>query len=121
MFLNRKHEKFEPLKSEVFVQNKFLLNINFFIGIILAFLLFLMLNYLSFRHYSFYDTTSLKVNSISNTSHKFLSSLPENLKISVILRHEDLLFEYVSDLLENFRRINKKISINQICHQNTDG
>jgi ABC-type uncharacterized transport system involved in gliding motility auxiliary subunit len=85
-------------------------------GVVLAILagFLLMVNYLSARHFRRWDLTTSRSFTVSDQARKVLSSLKAPLKVTVFLSPADELFGRVTDLLDAFREVSPRISVETI-------
>lgn len=87
---------------------------NLTIYIISAFAIFLMLNWLSFRHWQRIDLTKNKIYSLSDESKKVLGKLKKDLEIYVLFEENDAIFDELSELLKRYENLSKNIKIKYI-------
>lgn len=87
---------------------------NLTIFIISAFAIFLMLNYLSFRHWKRFDLTKNKIYSLSDESKKVLKKLNKELQIYVLFDETDAIYDELNELLKRYENLSKNIKIKYI-------
>lgn len=92
-------------------KERIILNINWVVFIILLIVLYLLINYLSFRHYKSYDLTFNKEFELSDETKKFLKNLKDDIEVFVLMPLGDEAFERTEKVLNQFRSINKRIKI----------
>lgn len=102
------------LNKEIYSINRNALRLNFFLTMAFAILILIMMNYLSFKHFARWDISSKKDNSISEKSKIILGQIKNKIDVKVLLRRNDILFEPVSDILENFAAISPFVKIEYI-------
>jgi len=88
--------------------------INFTVIAILTFVLFILLNYLSSRHYKRFDLTKTNIYSLSDQSKAILKRVNTNLNIYVFLPEKIQMFEYIQELIKNYAQLNSNIKIEYI-------
>ncbi|MDP8248276.1 MAG: GldG family protein [Candidatus Tritonobacter lacicola] len=87
---------------------------NLAVGLAVASLLLIMVNYLSFRHYRLFDWTSGKLYTLSGKTENVLAGLEEPLKIYVFYQPRHRAYPYVMDLLEEYAHASNKIEIQKL-------
>lgn len=87
---------------------------NLTIYIISAFAIFLMLNWLSFRHWKRFDLTKNKIYSLSDESKKVLKKLNKELQIYVLFNETDVIFDELNELLKRYENLSKNIKVKYI-------
>jgi ABC-type uncharacterized transport system involved in gliding motility auxiliary subunit len=76
--------------------------------------LFLIINYLSYRHYHRWDVTAWKTYSLSPQTVKTLKGLKQPLKVVVFLARNDDLYDKVKDLLTAYSDASSKVQVEYI-------
>lgn len=76
--------------------------------------IFLMVNYLSLRHYRLFDWTSGKLYTLSEKTANVLSSLQEPLTIYVFYQPGQRAYPYVTDLLREYAHASGKIRVEEL-------
>ncbi len=84
---------------------------NLFVIIISAFAIFLMINWISTRHWARYDLTKNKIYSLSDESKKVLSKLAKELEIYVLFNEKDAIFDELKELLKRYENFSKNIKV----------
>ncbi|GEM_PF-1177484 len=84
---------------------------NWSIFIILCISLFVIVNYLSIRHFKTFDMTFSGEFSLSEQTKKFLKNLKEEIEIYVLLPVGDESYERVERLLNSFKSESPKIKV----------
>lgn len=92
-------------------KHKFLKGANWSAFVILSISLFVIVNYLSFRHFKTYDATFSGEFSLSPQTKKFLKDLKEEMEIFVLLPMGDESYERVERLLNSFKSESSKIKL----------
>lgn len=81
---------------------------NVGVTIILAFILFGMVNYLAARHYQRFDLTKIKIYSLSDQTKAILGDLGQPVLITVFLQPTHDLFPPIRELLQEYRYHGRK-------------
>jgi len=84
---------------------------NITIYIISALAIFLMINWLSFRHWARFDLTKNKIYSLSDESKKVLKNLKNDLEVYVLFDERDQIFDELKELLKRYENLSKKIKV----------
>jgi ABC-type uncharacterized transport system involved in gliding motility auxiliary subunit len=87
---------------------------NWGVFLVMAAALFLILNYLSFRHYHRWDATASQTFTLSPQTAKVVKDLKAPLKVVVFLAPNDELFGKVKDLLSAYQAASSKVSVEYI-------
>lgn len=87
---------------------------NLTIYIISALAIFLMLNWLSFRHWKRFDLTKNKIYSLSDESKKVLKNLNKELQIYVLFDEADAIYDELNELLKRYENLSKNIKVKYI-------
>lgn len=81
--------------------------LNVALQLLLVFGLFVIVNYLSFRHYKRWDMTATRDFTLSESSQNLLKSLSRDIDITVIFSKESKIEDDVRSLAEEYRRHGK--------------
>ena len=73
--------------------------------------LFVIINYLSYRHFERFDWTGSESYSLSPQTEKVLTGLKDDIEVSVLLPPGDEVFENVDRLLQSFRAASSKVKV----------
>lgn len=92
-------------------RKKFLTGANWSIFVVLIISLFVIVNYLSIRHFKTFDMTFSKEFSLSEQTKKFLKNLKDEIEIYVLLPVGDENYERVEKLLNSFKSESTKIKV----------
>ncbi|MCX7829656.1 MAG: GldG family protein [Acidobacteria bacterium] len=92
-------------------KQKILTGTNWGLFILLSLSLFVIVNYLSFRHYKTYDMTFSGEFSLSPETKKFLRNLKDEIEVFVLLPIGDESYDRVERLLTAFRTETSKIKV----------
>jgi ABC-type uncharacterized transport system involved in gliding motility auxiliary subunit len=87
---------------------------NWGLFMVMAAALFLIVNYLAFRHYHRWDATASQSFTLSPQTEKVLKDLKAPLKVVVFLAPNDELFGKVKDLLSAYRAASSRVSVEYI-------
>ena len=79
------------------------------VGVMLALALFVLVNYLSLRHYHRFDLTSSKLYSLSEKSEKVVAALDREIEAVVFLTPDSELYTQANELLTRFEAINPQM------------
>jgi len=109
----------EPLKEETVKEGvktgwAFTPKLSLFIILFSTILLFFEIHYLNSRHQKRWDLTKNKQYSLSNKTKKFVSSLDLPVQFILLIPKSHSLYQYVRDLLDEYKRLNEKINIEHI-------
>jgi len=96
------------------VRKRILQETNWGVFLVLAAALFLMVNYLAFRHYHRWDLTANKNFTLSPQTVKVLKGLKQPLDVTVFLAPTDELYGRVKDLLSAYSAASPKVSVEYI-------
>lgn len=87
---------------------------NWSLFVILCISLFVIVNYLSFRHYKIFDFTFSSEFSLSPQTKKFLKELKDEIEVYVLLPVGDESYERVERLLNSFKSESSKIKVDYL-------
>lgn len=88
--------------------------VNWSFYVILLFLFFGIINYLSYRHYKVFDFTFSNEFTLSEQTKKFLKSLKEEIEVYVFIPPSDESYERVERFLKIFQSTTNKIKVDFI-------
>jgi ABC-type uncharacterized transport system involved in gliding motility auxiliary subunit len=94
-------------------------NWSFFVLLLVA--LFVIINYLSFRHFKTYDATFSDEFSLSQQTKKFLKELKNDVEVYVLLPIGDVSYEKVSRLLDSFKVESNNIKVEYVDPERDKG
>jgi hypothetical protein len=92
-------------------RERILTGANWSVFVILCISLFVIVNYLSFRHFKTYDMTFSGEFSLSPQTKKFLKNLKEEMEIYVLLPMGDESYERVERIISAFKSESPKIKV----------
>jgi hypothetical protein len=92
-------------------KRKILMGANWGIFVALLLALFVIFNYLSYRHFKRFDCTFSENYSLSPQTEKTLAGLKDDIDIIVLLPAGDEIYERVERLLETFRSASSKVKV----------
>lgn len=95
-------------------KKKYLQQTNWSVFLILLAALFLIINYLAYRHFHRFDATATKTFSLSPQTVKALKELKAPLKVVVFLAPNDDLYGKVHDLLNSYTSASSKVQVEYI-------
>jgi hypothetical protein len=84
---------------------------NWGIFVTLLFALFIIINYLSYRHFKRFDWTFSETYSLAPQTEKTLQGLKDDIEIIVLLPTGDEIYEKVERLLQTFRSTSSKVKV----------
>ncbi|MBI3010050.1 MAG: Gldg family protein [Candidatus Omnitrophica bacterium] len=84
-------------------------SLNLVATLALLFFLFIMVNYLSSRHYARWDLTRTQITALSPTTLQMLQTLKEPVSVIVFYQPQQRLYDLVKDLLSEYERRSPKI------------
>lgn len=87
---------------------------NLSIYIISALAIFLMINWLSFRHWARFDLTKNKIYSLSDESKKTVGKLKKELEIFVLFDQQDAIYDELKELLKRYENLSRNIKVKYI-------
>ncbi len=96
------------------MKKRLLQETNWSVFLVLLAALFLIVNYLAFRHYHRWDLTASRSFTISQETKKVLGELKEPLKVVVFLAPNDPLYERVKDLLDGYAAASSRVQVETI-------
>jgi ABC-type uncharacterized transport system involved in gliding motility auxiliary subunit len=89
-------------------------SVNLLIALILLGVLFIMVNYLSSRHYARWDLTQQKMTALSEKTVQTLKAIEEPLAVIVFYQPTHRLFELIKDELKEYERTSQKIEVEYV-------
>ena len=87
---------------------------NVTVSVAVACFIFIMVNYLSFRHYRLFDWTAGRLYTLSEKTGGVLSTLEEPLNIYVFYQPRQRAYPYVNDLLKEYAHASDKIRVEKL-------
>ncbi len=94
------------------ISKKTAIGTNVTVMLVLAFLLFGMVNFLSARHYHRFDLTKIKIYSLSDQSKAILKELKQPIKITIFFQPTHVLYGPIRELLQGYQyHGNKKVEV----------
>lgn len=87
---------------------------NIYLGSILVFAIFLMANYLGYRHHMRWDLTREKLFSLSERSIEVAKELEREVTVYLLLSKGDPSYRDLDELLERYRSLTQQIKIERI-------
>lgn len=87
---------------------------NIYIGSILVLAIFLMVNYLGYRHHKRWDLTREQLFSLSDRSLEVARELERDVTVYLLLSKGDPSYRDLDELLERYRSVSDKIAVEHI-------
>ncbi len=88
--------------------------LNLFLTAVMGLVVVVLVNYISSRHYARWDWTSHALFTLSDRSQQVLRELQQEVQIYVFLGRDEQDFADIETLLEEYRAVTKKISVEWI-------
>lgn len=84
------------------------------VSVLLMIAIFVLINYLSQRHFYRADLTESKIHSISDKSRKIISSITGDINIYVFYPPSSRLYPYIAITLDELARYNNRVKLNYV-------
>lgn len=88
--------------------------LNIYVGSILVVAIFLMVNYLGYRHHKRWDLTTEQLFSLSERSLEVARELDEEITVYLLLSKGDPSYRDLDELLERYRSVTDKLRIERV-------
>ncbi len=82
---------------------------NFMTIVVLLGMLFIMVNWISSQRYGRWDLSRLKLTQLSDQTLQVLKTLEEPLTVTVFYQPDHRLYQFVTDLLEEYERASPQV------------
>jgi len=84
------------------------------VGLLLAMLIFVLANYVSYRHYRRFDWTSSHAFTLSSRTREVLRRLDRTVDVYVFLSPDDELYRDLDELLRSYRGYTNKLRVHRV-------
>ena len=96
---------------------RLLASFNFMTIVVLLGMLFIMVNWISSHRYGRWDLSRLKLTQLSDQTLQVLKTLEEPLTVTVFYQPDHRLYQFVTDLLEEYERASPQVKIEHVDPQ----